>query len=221
MGRRERLLIRLVVKKSRNKYGLLGLGLTALWVLVILTYLVSSNSNPFGMKPNEFGDFWAGVVGPLALLWIVLGFWQQGQELKNSVDALNLQSQELRNSVRQQEALVETTRQQLEQDISLSEQKRHRTLQGRRACMLMPLNEISTYTEACLLHALELFHSFCDGNLEAPYEPTNIFPEYPQEAFNAVQLVIESADNEVAYYYQSSSPWFKCSALGCQIYFLS
>ena len=30
------------------------------------------------MEPNEIGDLLAGIFGPLAILWLILGFFQQG-----------------------------------------------------------------------------------------------------------------------------------------------
>jgi hypothetical protein len=38
------------------------------------------------MKPEEFATFLSGVFAPLAFLWLVLGFRQQGDELKNSAE---------------------------------------------------------------------------------------------------------------------------------------
>jgi hypothetical protein len=66
------------------------------------------------MELNEIGDFLAGVFGPLAILWLVLGFFQQGIELRQSSEALKLQAEELRNSVQQQILMVITAREQLE-----------------------------------------------------------------------------------------------------------
>lgn len=48
---------------------------------------------------NEMGDFFAGVFAPLAFLWLVLGYFQQGEELKQSSEVLRLQVQELKESV--------------------------------------------------------------------------------------------------------------------------
>lgn len=62
---------------------------------------------------NEVGDFLAGLFGPLAIFWLVLGFFQQGEELRNSVDTLKLQAKELAASVSQQKELVHVTREQL------------------------------------------------------------------------------------------------------------
>ena len=66
------------------------------------------------LKPEQLGTFIGGVVGPLAFGWLVLGFFQQGIELRHSARALWLQSEELRHSVEQQKALVDVTREQFE-----------------------------------------------------------------------------------------------------------
>lgn len=60
------------------------------------------------MDLNEVGDFLAGAFGPVAILWLVLGFFQQGIELRQGTDALRLQAKELSNSVEQQIELVAT-----------------------------------------------------------------------------------------------------------------
>lgn len=58
------------------------------------------------MGLNEVGDFLAGAFGPVAILWLVLGFFQQGVELRQGTEALKLQAAELKNSVVQQCELV-------------------------------------------------------------------------------------------------------------------
>jgi len=68
------------------------------------------------MSQNEWGDFLAGSFAPLAFLWLVLGYLQQGDELRLSTDALRLQAEELKNSVEQQRELVEVSRQQVESE---------------------------------------------------------------------------------------------------------
>lgn len=40
------------------------------------------------MKPNEWGDAFAGFSAGLAFLWLVLGFFQQGQELRHQIEEL-------------------------------------------------------------------------------------------------------------------------------------
>lgn len=57
---------------------------------------------------NELGDFLAGAFGPLALTWLVFGYFQQGAELKQGTNALLLQAEELKSSVEQQTEMVES-----------------------------------------------------------------------------------------------------------------
>lgn len=61
------------------------------------------------MKFNEWGDFFAGSFAPLAFLWLVIGYFQQGEELSQNTKALEqqeralqLQVDELKQSVEQQ-----------------------------------------------------------------------------------------------------------------------
>lgn len=115
--------------EGSRKYRFIGGALTLVWCALVLVYLIVSEVNPLDLKPNEFGDFLAGILGPIGILWIVLGFWQQGDELRSSVKALNLQSEELKNSVEQQKALVEVTREQAEAELrALQEERQARRL---------------------------------------------------------------------------------------------
>lgn len=86
---------------------------TFLWLGLLAGYVCHRWTDMAGLEPNALGDFLAGAFAPLAFLWLVLGFFQQGIELRNSGEALWLQGEELRNSVAQQKELVSTTRDQL------------------------------------------------------------------------------------------------------------
>ncbi|WP_439821361.1 hypothetical protein ACSPX5_07875 [Pseudomonas sp. HLG18] len=66
------------------------------------------------LKLNEIGDLAAGVFGPLAFLWLVLGYIQQGRELRISSESLKMQADELKASVEQQTAMVEAQKKALE-----------------------------------------------------------------------------------------------------------
>ena len=84
-------------------------------------YLLISDgriSQLWSMPLNEVGDFLAGVFGPLAIFWLILGFLQQGKELQQSTKALEMQAKELNNSVQQQKELVEVTRQQVDAELA-------------------------------------------------------------------------------------------------------
>ncbi|MAM39269.1 MAG: hypothetical protein CL949_12410, partial [Erythrobacter sp.] len=95
-----------------------GFYMSAGYLVIMGVWAVSEFRELLAMTPNEFGDLLAGVFSPLAFLWLVLGFLQQGQELQASVSALELQGEELRNSVEQQRALVEVSRAQMEADLT-------------------------------------------------------------------------------------------------------
>lgn len=59
------------------------------------------------LELNAKGDFLAGVFAPLAFLWLVFGYYQQGRELKLNTEALRLQADELKNAVDEQKRLNE------------------------------------------------------------------------------------------------------------------
>lgn len=96
-----------------------GIALSAFWMLVMGAFIF------WGKHPveiNGWGDFFAGFFAPIAFLWLVLGYMQQGEELR-------AQARELENSVRQQTALVEISRAQLEQETeALRAERRAATL---------------------------------------------------------------------------------------------
>lgn len=92
--------------------------LLALTIIIFLLWPEFSE-----LKPNEWGDFLGGSLGPLAIFWLVLGFFQQGAELRNSVESLKLQTEELRSSVQQQAALVKVTEQQHQLELADREER--------------------------------------------------------------------------------------------------
>ena len=74
------------------------------------------------MGLNEVGDFLAGAFGPVAILWLVLGFFQQGIELRQGTHALLLQAKELQSSVEQQKELVAVSRDQVNAELKAAEE---------------------------------------------------------------------------------------------------
>ncbi len=98
--------------------ALTGIIVTALYT-IFAWWLIGDRIQSLQMMPlNEVGDFLAGAFGPLAILWLVLGFFQQGIELRQGTEALLMQAKELKSSVEQQTELVEVSRRQLEADIA-------------------------------------------------------------------------------------------------------
>ena len=84
---------------ERRRLPLIGMGLSALYLVGLVIYLVVQEQNPSDLRLNELGDFLAGVASPLAFLWLVLGFFQQSREIRLSGKALHLQAQEMKRSV--------------------------------------------------------------------------------------------------------------------------
>ncbi|MBT8410607.1 MAG: hypothetical protein KJP02_02260 [Octadecabacter sp.] len=102
-----------------SKFGRWGLFGTVAYLVLIVCLVIGFWDSFKSLEPNAWGDFLAGTFGPLALGWLVLGFFQQGDELRNSVRTLELQAEELRNSVEQQKAMVVVTEKQLDLDIQV------------------------------------------------------------------------------------------------------
>ena len=84
--------------KPKIPFEKVGLIVTVAYFVLLLFLVIFYWPTFYNMPPNEWGDFLAGTLGPVALIWVVLGFFLQGRELGHSVQALNLQAEELRNS---------------------------------------------------------------------------------------------------------------------------
>ena len=84
----------------------IGLGVTAVWMLTVVV-IISLNYNDAGvMSLNEWGDFLAGVSAPLALFWLVIGYFQHGEELRLNTEVLEAQQLELQRQVEETAQLV-------------------------------------------------------------------------------------------------------------------
>lgn len=88
---------------------------TVVWLCVILGYGAFRWYAVGGWpSPNTVGDFLAGAFSPVAFLWLILGYRQQGEELAFNTNALRDQAQELKQSVLAQESLAAAMREQNE-----------------------------------------------------------------------------------------------------------
>ena len=76
------------------------------------------------MTLNEWGDFFAGVVAPLAFLWLILGYLQQGEEVRSNTETLRLQQQALQQQVAGTAALVRNSEQQAKAAVERLELER-------------------------------------------------------------------------------------------------
>ena len=105
------------IKKS-NFPEIISFAWLMLWLLVIpglFFWLNDKNISYIKDIPlNNIGDYLAGVAAPIAFLWLVLGYKQQGKELSINNDMLRLQHEELLNSVVAQNSQALSMKQQID-----------------------------------------------------------------------------------------------------------
>lgn len=82
---------------------LIGIVVSALYFYFIAQYYDCSLTQFTKLKPNTLGDFLAGAFAPLAFLWLVLGYFQQGK-------ALQTQIKELHETVKHQADVAKTAK---------------------------------------------------------------------------------------------------------------
>ncbi|WP_156383713.1 hypothetical protein [Pseudoxanthomonas sp. Root65] len=108
----------------------IGALLTAFYFSAVATWCIWQWPELAAADASKIGGFLGGVFSPVAFLWLVLGYFQQGQELRQNTRALELQAEELKHSVQHQAELVEVTRSQLQAEISRLEQEQERLTQA-------------------------------------------------------------------------------------------
>lgn len=102
------------MNKGLTSIGILG----TCFYFALICYLTNNRLAEIKqLELNNLGDFLAGAFGPLAILWLILGFFQQGYELRQNNEALKLQAEELRNSVNQQKEMVGIAGRQLDAEL--------------------------------------------------------------------------------------------------------
>jgi hypothetical protein len=106
-----------------RRLSIIGMALSLTYFFLLLFIFNGRLTEILLLKPNEIGDLLAGMFGPLAILWLILGFFQQGMELRQNTRALELQAEELRRSVDHQKEMVEVSREQLRVDMESLKQE--------------------------------------------------------------------------------------------------
>jgi hypothetical protein len=115
----------------REYLGEIGGALTLTYLVIVVVVIWGRADTLMTMPLNEVGDFLAGAFGPVAFLWLVFGFLQQGDELRQGTKALELQAFELRNSVEQQAIMAAAALEQIDAQkgaLELQHRERERTL---------------------------------------------------------------------------------------------
>jgi len=119
--------------KLRQHMVEIGTAITVAYLFAMLVLVCVRGSQVLTMPLNEVGDFLAGAFGPVAFLWLVLGFLQQGEELR-------IQATELKNSVAQQAIMAEAAMKQ-------AEAQRDAHVRGLLANFAIQMDPESTYLE--------------------------------------------------------------------------
>jgi len=84
-------------KKKRTKTGL---WITGIYTSAILIYSICISCKKIYQLPlNELGDFLAGALSPLAFLWFIIGYFQQGEELNQNTRELSEIKEQHKNMV--------------------------------------------------------------------------------------------------------------------------
>ena len=78
---------------------MMGLIITILWLLIMI-FIFSQKTSFNEISINELGDFLAGFFSPVAFLWLILGYIQQGHELQQNTLALTQQKNEYIKSIK-------------------------------------------------------------------------------------------------------------------------
>lgn len=95
-----------------KKLTVIGIGLSALWCSFFVALLYLKRTSIPNLTLNEWGDFFAGAVAPVTFFWLVLGYLQQGEELRLSTEALRAQQEELRRQVEETATLAKNAERQ-------------------------------------------------------------------------------------------------------------
>lgn len=75
----------------------LGVALTTAYIGAIVWYFSTKTAGEqlWKLEPNNLGDTLAGTAGPLAFIWLVLGFFIQSKQLEAQVRTIEMQREEL------------------------------------------------------------------------------------------------------------------------------
>ena len=96
----------------RKRLTIVGFFLTGAWALAFARVLYVNSGDLGAMSLNEWGDFLAGAFAPLAFFWLVVGYFQQGEELHLNTKALHAQQEELHQQVKETALLAKAAGEQ-------------------------------------------------------------------------------------------------------------
>lgn len=141
-------------RTSKRGRLLLGLGLSLLVLAVAALNSLTLRENPLDAKLQDFGQWLSGVAGALAFIWLIVSYFQQGEELE-------LQRQELA-ATREQLGLQKAEMARLADEAARQAKSVEATEQHARRDTFMRLFELGQSIEASVLRSLDasLFNSY-------------------------------------------------------------
>ena len=95
-----------------KKLTVIGILITFIWLSAFAVVLVANWDSAKKLSLNEWGDFLAGITAPLALIWIVIGYFLQSEELRLNTRALEAQHDELKRQVSETAILAKNSERQ-------------------------------------------------------------------------------------------------------------
>ena len=96
-------------ERPSRRLTLFGGVCTIVWAAIMLLFVLQAWNANERMNFNEWGDFIAGASAPLALGWLVIGYFQHGHELRQNTTALRLQQEDLKRQAEEIARLVDAT----------------------------------------------------------------------------------------------------------------
>ncbi|MBP2083523.1 MULTISPECIES: hypothetical protein [Pseudomonas] len=133
----------------RRHLGLIGFMLTLAYFAVILP-LIWGRLGTLGTMPlNEVGDFLAGAFGPVAFSWVVLGFVQQGEEIR-------MQSLESKKAEMREEIMAKIAVEQAEAQRMAMEKEHKRREREISADFAVSIRGVSNGTHGMVVNKIRL-----------------------------------------------------------------
>jgi hypothetical protein len=117
-----------------------------MWLLVAVILAWTKRCAWPVMTLNEWGDFFAGVVAPLAFLWLIIGYLQQGDEVRSNTETLQLQQRALQQQVEETAALARHSEEQVKVATQRLELERQRW-EHQRAADKARIQPVFTFTQ--------------------------------------------------------------------------
>lgn len=100
--------------------------ITGIWLLMAGSYIYAEWSHIEGLNAIDIGALVSGVVMPLAFLWLIVGYFQQGEELRQNTEALRKQADQLEQQIQGTKSLVLVAVRQTEATVRMVQLERQK-----------------------------------------------------------------------------------------------